>query len=219
MPTLADIKADAPQWTEYYAEEDVPNAFEVMITVEGQEHLLIVAPSVRLNANSVTDEELRSYGMEKEEIQTLKQSDDWLLQWVGVPQGLASVAPFWNVHIADVFNRLLGEGWREYWAHYVEDCLVFAATEEQCRHRQRMLTVALKVLGKEVSSKIDRTNKKSGKIAGMKFTKEGVALDDDAVAALELAMDELIEKKKVNEKDARRMCGILQYMYAASASE
>ena len=101
MPTLADIKADVPQWAEYYAEEDVSNAFEGMITVEGQEHLLIVAPPVRLNADSFTDKELRSYGMKEEEIQALKQSDDWLLQWVGVPQGLASAAPFWNVHIAD----------------------------------------------------------------------------------------------------------------------
>ena len=69
-----------PQWPEYYAEEDVPNAFEGMITVEGQEHLLTAAPPVRLNADSFTDEELRSYGMKKEEIQALKQSDDWLLQ-------------------------------------------------------------------------------------------------------------------------------------------
>ena len=48
-----------------------------------------------------------------------------------------------------------------------------------------------------------------GKIAGMRFTKRGVVLDDNAVAALELAMDEVIAKRKVNEKDARRMCGIL----------
>jgi hypothetical protein len=217
MPTLADIKADVPQWAEYFAEEDVSNAFEGMQTEEGQEHLLTVAPPVRLNADSFTDEELRSYGMSDEEIETLKQSEDWLLQWVGVPQGLASAAPFWNVHIADGFNRLMGESWRDYWAQYVDDCLVFSATEEQCRHRQRMLTIALRVLGKEVSSKIDRTIRTSGKIAGMKFTKGGVVLDDDAVAALELAMDEVIAKKKVNEKDARRMCGILQY--AASAFE
>ena len=78
-----------------------------------------------------------------------------------------------------------------------------------------MLTVALKVLGKEVSSKIDKTFRRSGEIEGMKFTKGGVVLDDDAVAALELAMDEVTEKKKVNEKDARRMCGILQYATSA----
>ena len=51
----------------------------------------------------------------------------------------------------------------------------------------------------------------------MKFTKGGVVLDDDVVAALELAMDEVIAKKKVNKKDARQICGILQY--AASAFE
>ena len=34
MPTLADIKADVPQWAKYYAEEDVSNASEGMITVE-----------------------------------------------------------------------------------------------------------------------------------------------------------------------------------------
>ena len=68
-----------------------------------------------------------------------------------------------------------------------------------------------------MSNKIDRTIRRSGKIAGMKLTKGGVVLDDDAVATFELAMDEVIEKKKVNEKDARRMCGILQY--AASAFE
>ena len=88
MSTLADIKADVPQWAEYYAEEDVSNAFEGMITMEGQEHQLTVAPPVRSNADSFTDEELRSYGMKEEEIHALKQSDDWLLQWMGVPQGL-----------------------------------------------------------------------------------------------------------------------------------
>ena len=33
MPTLAHIKTDVPQWAEYYAEEDVSNAFEEMLTV------------------------------------------------------------------------------------------------------------------------------------------------------------------------------------------
>ena len=126
-----------------------------------------MSPPVRLNADSFTDTELKSYGMKEEEMQTLKQSDDWLLQWVGVPHGLASAAPFWNVHIVDGCNRLMGEGWREYWAQYVDGCLVFAATEEQCTHKQRMLTIALRGLEKEVSNKNDRTISKSGKIAGM----------------------------------------------------
>ena len=56
MSIIADIKANVPQWTEYYAKEDVSNTFEGMITVEGQERLLAVAPPVRLNADSFIDE-------------------------------------------------------------------------------------------------------------------------------------------------------------------
>ena len=60
----------------------------------------------------------------------------------------------------------MGEGWREYWARYVDGCLVSAATEKQCRHRQRMLTIAIRFLGKEVSSKIDRTVKEVREYSG-----------------------------------------------------
>jgi hypothetical protein len=217
MPTLADLRADVPRWAEYFASEDVSNAFEGMTTVGGQEHLLTVAPPIRLNMESFTEEELRSYGMSSEEITALKESDDWLLQWTGVPQGLSSAAPFWNCHIADGFNRLLGESWRDYWAQYVDDCMPFGATREQCGNRQRILSACLRVLGKEVSSKIDRTISTEGRIAGLKFTKGGVVLDDDAVAALELAMEEVMAAKRVTEKDVRRLCGIMQY--AASAFE
>ena len=68
-----------------------------------------------------------------------------------------------------------------------------------------------------MSSKIDRTISTEGRIVGLKFTKGGVVLDDDAVAALELAMDEVIAAKRVTEKDVTRLCGIMQY--AASAFE
>ena len=217
MPTLADLRADVPRWAEYFASEDVSNAFEGMSTVEGQEHLLTVAPPIKLNMENFTEEELKSYGMSEEEITALKESNDWLLQWTGVPQGLSSAAPFWNCHIADGFNRLLGESWRDYWAQYVDDCMPYGATREQCRNRQRILSACLRVLGKEVSSKVDRTISTEGRIAGLKFTKGGVVLDDDAVAALELAMDEVIAAKRVTEKDVRRLCGIMQY--AASAFE
>ena len=60
MPTLADLRADVPRWAEYFASEDVSNAFEGMTTVGGQEHLLAVAPPIRLHMGSFTEEELRS---------------------------------------------------------------------------------------------------------------------------------------------------------------
>ena len=112
---------------------------------------------------------------------------------------------------------MLGESWRDYWAQYVDDCMPFGATREQCRSRQRILSACLRVLGKKVSSKIDREISTEGRIAGLKFTEGGVVLDDDAMAALELAMEEVMAAKRVTEKDARRLCGIMQY--TASASE
>ena len=160
---------------------------------------------------------MKSYGTSSEEISALKESTNWLLQWTGVPQGLSSAAPFWNCHLADGFNRLLGESWRDYWTQYVDDCMPFGATREQCGNRRRILSACLRVLGKEVSSKICRTISTEGRIAGLKFTKGGVVLDDDVGVALELAMDGVIATKRVTEKDVRRLCRIMQY--AASAFE
>ena len=54
-----------PQWEEYYAEEDVSIAFEGMITMEGQEHLLTVAPPMRLNADSFTEKNWDHMGWRK----------------------------------------------------------------------------------------------------------------------------------------------------------
>ena len=51
-----------------------------------------------------------------------------------------------------------------------------------------MLTIALRVWGKEVSNKIDRIIRKSGKIAGMGFTKGGVVLDDDVLGLFKLVL-------------------------------
>ena len=74
-----------PRWAEYFAPEDVSSAFEGRSTVEGPEHLLTVAPPIRLNMGNFTEEELRSYGMSNEEIAALKESGDWSLQRTGIP--------------------------------------------------------------------------------------------------------------------------------------
>ena len=217
MPTLEALRADVPRWARYFSQEDVSNAFESMLLLPGQEHLLTVAPPIRLSAETFTDEELESYSLTSGEIEELKQSDEWLLQWVGVPQGLSSAAPFWNVHIADGFNKLLGQEWRDYWAQYVDDCMPYGYTREQCEARKRMLTVALRVMGKEVSSRVDREVHEYGLVAGLKFVEGGVTLCDEAVAALELALDEVLQAKRMTEKSVRRLARIMQY--SASAFE
>ena len=75
----------------------------------------------------------------------------------------------------------------------VDDGMCFAETRERCGHRQRILTVALRVLGKKVSDKVNRTISEVGHIAGLKFVEGGVTLDDEAVAAraVKLALEEV----------------------------
>ena len=69
--------------------------------------------------------------------------------------------------------------------------------------------------GKGSVVKLDRTVSTEGRIAGLKFTKGGVVLDDDAVVALKLVIVEVIAAKRVTEKDTRRLCGIMQYAVSA----
>jgi hypothetical protein len=211
VPTTDGLRSEVPMWAAWFSQEDVSDAFETMRVGSKLAHMLCAASPIPLGPGVFTPEEMASWGYTDTEIEQLMQEPEWFLQWEGVPQGLAPAAPFWNVHIADAFNRIFGEEWREYWAMYVDDCMPFGATEQQCKHRQRFLTAALKVLGKKVSAKVDRTVRQEGHIAGLKFVPGGVVLNDEAVEALRLALGDDIK----NEKAARRLVGILTY--AASA--
>ena len=114
--------------------------------------------------------------MSIEDISDLMEAGEWLLQWSGVPQGLVPAAPFFTMHLSDAFNRMFGQEWTDYWVCYVDDCLRWGYTHEQCSGRSRLLTAALKVMGKEVSEKVDRSVKEHGTVAGLKFTAGGVCL-------------------------------------------
>jgi len=72
-------------------------------------------------------------------------------------------------------------------------------------------------MGKEVSEKVDRSVQEHGTVAGLKFTVGGCVLDDSAVESVKVALDEVVEAKRVSEAMARRMQGIL--VYSASAFE
>ena len=95
----------------------------------------------------------------------------------------------------------------------MDDVLGHGVTESQAKHRQRMAGTALRLLGKRMSEKLDRTVRQVGDIAGLRFTSEGVVIGDEAVDALVAAMGENI----VREKDARRLVGII--IYAQSSFE
>ncbi len=217
MPTLSNLRYDMPAWAKFFGQGDISNAFESMWLAEGQRHLLTAVPPVPLGSSDFTDEEMIGYGMGAEEIQELRQEQEWLVQWVGVPQGLAPAAPFWNVHIADALNRLFGEEWRQWFLLYVDDSLPFGHTRTQADARQRIFEVAMEVLGKALSDKVDNSITEEGHIAGLKYEHGGVVLDDAAVESVGLALKEVQESKKMNEKAARRLNGIL--IYASSAFE
>ena len=74
-----------------------------------------------------------------------------------------------------------------------------------------LLSMALRKLGKTVSSKIDRRVSQEGHIVGLKFTPGGVTVSDEAEEAVRVALEEPVK----TAKQARRLVGILTY--AASA--
>ena len=165
-----------------------------------------MAPPIPLGPDNFTKEELASYGMSEEEICDLMETSEWLLQWSGVPQGLAPVAPFPPVYLSDAVNRMFGREWRDWWVCCVDDCLCWGYTREQCTARSRLLTVALRMTGKEVSEKVDRSVKEHGTVAGLKFTAGGCVLDDSAVESVKVtvALDEVMAAKRVSEAMVRK---------------
>ena len=56
----------------------------------------------------------------------------------------------------------------------MDDCLTWGYTHEHCAGRSKLLTVALKVMGKEVSGKVDRSVKEQGTVAGIEFKAGGL---------------------------------------------
>ena len=100
MPTIEEMRRSIPIWEKWFACEDVKDAFEHVILDEEDWHMLTVAPSIRLKQSDFTDEELLSWGHSADEIATIRESDDLLLQWRHCPQGLSAIASFWNLFLS-----------------------------------------------------------------------------------------------------------------------
>ena len=177
-----------------------------MVAEKDREKLTVALP-IRLGAGSFTEEELRSWGYSDKEIEELQGADELLLQWQHVPQGLAPIAPFWNVYMALGLGALFDEEFHKWLALFVDDILGYGYTKQHAADRQRIVSMTLKKLGKRVSEKLDRTMRQEGHIAGMKFTPEGVVIADEAVDALVEAMGENVKSLKA----AQRLVGILIY--------
>ena len=118
------------------------------------------------------------------------------LQWNGCPQGLVPTALAFNIHLAYDFNTALKEVWRKLWILYTDDLLLMGESEEHVVAIQRICSLVLKRLGKKVSSKCDRSVKKSGEHVGLSFTKGGVQLSDAAAEQLKLMLNVMPKGKK-----------------------
>ncbi len=210
-PTLENMRESVPKWAKWFFGEDVADAFEHVLLEPGDERLLTVAPPIKLTPDMFSDGELKGWGYTKEEIAELRACTDLLLQWQHCPQGLAPIAPFWNVYLAHGFNALFGEEWHKWWALFVDDMLGYAGEKKWAEVRQRMLSAALRALKLKASPKLDRTIREYGDLTGMRFEEGGVVIADEAVSALVAAMEEPVK----NEKGARRLSGIITYAQSA----
>jgi site-specific DNA-cytosine methylase len=209
-PTIEHVTSTIPRDARYYAGEDIKDAYEGVNMDQRSRHLVTVAPPFEVLASDYTDEELSQFS--DEPIAKLRASTrPLLLQWTGMPQGLASAAPFFNVHLADGFNQIFGEMWRDMLAIYVDDLLIHGTTYRHCELRQQLIHNALRALGKELSAKCDRSIKTYGNIVGLKVTKHGIEPDDGVMEAL----GQELTTVPTTKKKAQHLIGVIRYSHTA----
>jgi hypothetical protein len=209
-PTIERVAETIPRSARFFASEDVKDAYEGCGMDKRSRHMVVAATPFEVWAHQFTDEELRMFS--DEPLDKLRASDRPLLvQWQGMPQGLASAAPFYNVHLADGLNQLFGESWRGWWSIYVDDILVHGSTYAHCALRQRLIQNALRALGKELSAKCDRSIREYGKIVGLKITSRGIEPDDDVMTTLY----EELKRVPKTRKQAMHLIGVIRYSHTA----
>ena len=208
-PTIDGIKNAIPASAGWFATEDVSDAYEGAEVTADSRHLLTAAPPIPIRANMFTDEELEKWGTDS--VKELREAEDLLLQWSGMPQGLAVSATFFNCHLADGLNQLMGEEWQKMWAVYVDDVLIHGQTRWHCEQRQEIFRQCMEALGKKLSEKGDRTVKEYGLVVGLKITANGIEPDDGVVKCL---LTELRTRPK-SIKQLRHLIGVILYSSGA----
>ena len=69
-------------------------------------------------------------------------------------------------------------------ACFVDDLLIFSLNEENCKQRQRLITMALQKLKLRVSDTLDRTVRREGHLVGLKFVPGAAVVSYEAADAL-----------------------------------
>lgn len=94
------------------------------------------------------------------------------------------MAIHWNAHLTDIFDKIQGLHWRDWYTLYVDDLGVHGMTEDQVRTRSEILEVILEVFEKSFSDKTGTDVATDLDIAGLHFTDRGVRLSDEAFDTL-----------------------------------
>ena len=122
------------------------------------------------------------------------------------------MAIHWNVHLIDIFDRIVGYHWREWYTLYCDDIGVHGANDEQVRVRAQMLETILEEFEKPFSDKTEDETSPSLDIAGLHFNEKGVRLSDEGFKALEECLKEYPVK---TQRDVGHVVGVIQYANSA----
>ena len=140
------------------------------------------------------------------------QFDDEFYEYIGGAQGIAKMAIHWNIHLMDIFDKIVANHWRDWYTLYCDDLGVHAANTTQLKIRSMMLEVILEEFEKPFSDKTNDEMSPTLDIAGMTFSEKGVRLSDDAFKALEECLREYTVK---TARDIGHVVGVIQYANSA----
>ena len=165
----------------HFAKIDISNAFHTCPVAENSRHLLVV------------------------------RYEDKLLQYLTAPQGLATSALFWPLHLSAGLNALLGEEWQGWCGIYVDDILIVGRGYDECELRTQTILTALRNMGKKISDKSVTEPATEMDCIGLKFTQTGICFTDEAIQKLKTALT----MRPKSSKDMRRIIGSVTYASSA----
>ena len=126
-------------------------------------------------------------------------------------QGSGPAAAWANYVLEYLYNAALGRAWETFTVKFVDDHLCFGKDDAQALNRAKILRAVLEVGGLKVSAKTPGIAKSSGQLAGITVTKDGIALNQEAIDALNIALD--TTPKTVTA--IKSMIGVILYTHTA----
>ena len=105
------------------------------------------------------------------------------------------------------YNLCFGEAWliEQWFLDFVDDTLCTGRTEAECRLKMKILNLAKRHMGLEVSSKQDVFVYKQVLFVGLQWSAAGISIGDEAVTYIL----ECLNKTPIGVKQARMVRGVL----------